>query len=217
MKLGDGRSASIDSLAPHPARSKGSTPLCLDTRRIRSLGRVRGLGMRKGLNLSLADPGIPHRWQPLAYIMSLRSAGVVHPKRRLAARECDLPHRDPDAMGPVQVHLARVGERVAIIARRRAVARATRVLGCLGTGRSGRCGHRAHSEGSLGDERPGGESRAPHSLRRYQPDQVPRVASQSVLSLRSLVGSHQTHWLGSLMRRLASGDWRLTTDAPGGN
>src|SRR3954453_16035881 len=112
--------------------------------------------------------------------MPPRPAGGVPPKRRLAPGERDFPHGHPDTSRTVDVYLRGIGECVSVVTGR---------LGGLtigwsggftwGTSWLGGGRHRAHSEDSQGDERPGEESRGPHSLRRYQPDQVPRVASQS--------------------------------------
>src|ERR1043165_4191987 len=50
----------------------------------------------------------------LAHIAALGPAGIVDPERRLAAGEGDFPHRDPDARGPFEVHLAGIGEDAAV-------------------------------------------------------------------------------------------------------
>ena len=118
--------------------------------------------------------------------MPLRPAGVVHAKRRLAARERDLPHRHAQARRAKHVHLGRVGKRAREI---------------VGRERERSLSSRSHRPNLDAEERPGRQwggsapkkRRATHggaltlpvvghttscgtprSLRRYDPDQVPR-------------------------------------------
>jgi hypothetical protein len=115
--------------------------------------------------------------------MPQRSARVIHPKRPLAARQRDFPHRHPNSVRPFDVHSAGVGEGLAIVPSLIARGRRWCPSGLFRMTSSAGGGHRAHSVVS-GSERPTRESRAPHSLRRYEPDQVPRVTSQSAQRAR---------------------------------
>ncbi len=53
------------------------------------------------------DPVAPQLRETVSDVVSLRSARVVHPERRLPAAERNLTHRDPSAAG-LDVHLARI-------------------------------------------------------------------------------------------------------------
>ena len=119
----------------------------------------------------------PQRRQSLPHVVALRPGRVVHAERRLAARQRDLAHRHADAARALEVDLGGLGKRLGVALRRRrgdGVGRAGR------TGMPGAGGHRGRSKSRAdGVAALARRSRAPHSLRRYQPDQVPRVTSQS--------------------------------------
>ncbi len=125
------------------------------------------------------DPFAAQRRQALSYIEPLRPAGVVDPERRLAARERDLSHGYADPLGPFEVHLGGVGKDSAklpptAVGGRPCFTRRVDRGVVLRVAIASRSVNRS-AEASAGAR----DSRAPRSLRRYQPDQVPRVTSQS--------------------------------------
>ena len=66
-------------------------------------------------DIPFQQPGESNRWEAFPDIVARRSARVVHPERWLAAGEDDLPHRNPDAVSALDVHLAGVGKGVAVV------------------------------------------------------------------------------------------------------
>src|SRR6185312_9160887 len=60
-------------------------------------------------HVSWGDPSLPHSRKPVERPDPLRAAAVVHPERRLPARERDLAHGDPDPVRTGNVDLGRIG------------------------------------------------------------------------------------------------------------
>src|SRR5262249_55086290 len=60
------------------------------------------------------DPGTAQFRESVTDVVAFRTAGVVDPKRRLAAGEGDFAHRDTDAARTLEVDLGRVGVDAAV-------------------------------------------------------------------------------------------------------
>ena len=77
------------------------------------------LGGQNGDHSPSGNPAGSNRGQPEPHVKPGGTTGVVYPERRLTTGEPDFPEGDAHALIPFDVHLARVGKVVAVVARRR--------------------------------------------------------------------------------------------------
>jgi hypothetical protein len=71
----------------------------------RPIGSPPGIATLHALDIASHDPRTTERGQPIVHVEAVRSAGIVHLKRRLTLRERDFAYGNPDATAAFEIHL----------------------------------------------------------------------------------------------------------------